>query len=285
MNNKKLSRTSVTLLCILLAITVSVIGYAAIYAQNELKQISSGQESPQDKDTTVSGGSLLIVYGAVLRNLDDITCLAGESFSLRVVFNPDVIGGEPVSKIWKSRNESVFTINPATGTITAVSPGVATCTVTAGDDKAESTIRVVSQRPSDYTYEDFLEGDTSFVCISDAAYSKMNVKAFQELTGAETHELELIHWNLVYGAKIAGYEDVSVSNNQFITPGMDQNWAAYDLTDSDGKTYVVILRKPVLFEGTSYGYDFTAVLDSDGRLLCGMIDSGIVPALYQDNEY
>ena len=70
------------------------------------------------------------------------------------------------------------------------------------------------------------------------------------------------------------YKAVDVSNNP-IAYGMDPHWQAYDLID-DNETYVLILRED---------NDFTAVLYSDGRLIEGMIDNGITPALFNKRGY
>jgi len=68
---------------------------------------------------------------------------------------------------------------------------------------------------------------------------------------------------------------VTISNNPILL-GMDTHWIAYDLICDVG-TYVLILRKE--------DCDFTAILESDGKLLWGMIDQGVTPALFNDDGY
>lgn len=69
---------------------------------------------------------------------------------------------------------------------------------------------------------------------------------------------------------------VTVSSNA-VVKGMDTYHQAYDLMAKDGATYILILRK-------SDG-DFTAVLDHDGRLIDGIIDNSVTPALFPDDCY
>ncbi|ABX43592.1 hypothetical protein [Lachnoclostridium phytofermentans] len=64
---------------------------------------------------------------------------------------------------------------------------------------------------------------------------------------------------------------INTSNND-IVDGMDKAWEAYDLTNKDGSKYLLILRKS--------DKDFTAVLDSENKLLSGIIDNGILPKLF-----
>ena len=94
------------------------------------------------------------------------------------------------------------------------------------------------------------------------------------ITGATEKQLEYIED--VLARHDIFYKTVAISNNP-IVDGMDNHWAAYDLYSDDGAYYVCILRKS--------DCDFTAILDCDGRLLEGMIDSGVTPALYINGDY
>jgi len=69
------------------------------------------------------------------------------------------------------------------------------------------------------------------------------------------------------------YETVAISTNPLMA-GMDEHWQAYDLTDENGKVYILILRKE--------DFDFTAVLENDGTLIEGLIDNGVTPLLFTD---
>jgi len=97
--------------------------------------------------------------------------------------------------------------------------------------------------------------------------------ALQEVTGATNRQGKVIE-NWLSDANVT-YEKVSISTNPLIE-GMDENFTAYDLMSSDGITYVLILRKS--------DNDFTAVLDSEGKLLGGLVDNVVTPALF-DNGY
>lgn len=61
-----------------------------------------------------------------------------------------------------------------------------------------------------------------------------------------------------------------------LTEGMDIYHKAYDLIGKDGSTYLLILRKE--------DNDFTAVLNSDGELLYGLVDNAVLPAYFTDTS-
>lgn len=100
-------------------------------------------------------------------------------------------------------------------------------------------------------------------------------KLLQKVTGATNKQMGIIEYWITEEGHIT-YERVSVSNNPALE-GMDTNWKAFDLTDGNGNTYMLILRK--------LDNDFTALLDSKGRLICGSIDNGVTPALFEDGKY
>ena len=77
------------------------------------------------------------------------------------------------------------------------------------------------------------------------------------------------------------YTTVNISNN-LIMAGGDPHWQTYDLVCADGVTYVIILRKSL--DDESYD-DFAAILDHDGRLIYGLIDNGVTPALFENGVY
>ncbi len=107
--------------------------------------------------------------------------------------------------------------------------------------------------------------------FSSCTYEK---SALQEATGASSKQTKYLE-NKLEQINIT-YETVAVSSNP-IVDGMDINWLAYDLIANDGTSHVLILRKS--------DNDFTAVLDSDGRNLDGVIDNGVTPALFKNGEY
>jgi len=96
----------------------------------------------------------------------------------------------------------------------------------------------------------------------------------QKITGATDEQAEQIESQLTDCG--VSYQTITYSTNP-ITEGMDTDWQAYDLSTEDGASYVLILRKS--------DNDFTAVLDSEGRLISGLIDNGVTPALYINGEY
>jgi len=69
---------------------------------------------------------------------------------------------------------------------------------------------------------------------------------------------------------------VAISRNP-VVDGMAAPWIAYDLTDELDTSFVLILRR--------LDYDFTSILESNGRQIEGVIDSSITPALYIDGDY
>jgi len=77
------------------------------------------------------------------------------------------------------------------------------------------------------------------------------------------------------------YTSINASSNPIIA-GMDTHWQAFDLVCADGETYVLILRKSI--DG-KYHDDYTALLDSDGRMLDGIIDNWLIPALFENGVY
>jgi beta-lactamase regulating signal transducer with metallopeptidase domain len=96
----------------------------------------------------------------------------------------------------------------------------------------------------------------------------------QKITGATQEQAKQIELRLADCG--VSYQTLAYSSNP-ITAGMHTDWQAYDLLTEDGSSYVLILRKS--------DNDFTAVLDNDGRLISGMIDNGVTPALYSNGEY
>jgi len=96
----------------------------------------------------------------------------------------------------------------------------------------------------------------------------------QKITGATDEQAEHIESHLAECG--VSYQTIAYSVNP-IAEGMDTDWQAYDLVTEDGSSYVLILRKS--------DNDFTAILDSEGRLISGLIDNGVLPALYEDGVY
>lgn len=96
----------------------------------------------------------------------------------------------------------------------------------------------------------------------------------QKITGATDEQAERVAYHLAECG--VSYQTIAYSINP-ITEGMDTDWQAYDLLTEDGSSYVLILRKS--------DNDFTAVLDNEGRLISGIIDNGVTPALYITGEY
>ena len=95
----------------------------------------------------------------------------------------------------------------------------------------------------------------------------------QEITGATHEQAKQIESHLAeYGVS---YQAIAHSINP-ITVGMDTDWQAYDLFTENGSAYVLILRKS--------DNDFTAVLDDEGRLISGLIDNVVTPALFIDGK-
>lgn len=92
----------------------------------------------------------------------------------------------------------------------------------------------------------------------------------QQATGASRKQTKHIEHRLA--ALDITYTAVSVSSNPIID-GMDLNWHAFDLIAEDDITHVLILKKT--------NNAFTAVLDSEGRVIEGLIDNGITPALFE----
>lgn len=69
-------------------------------------------------------------------------------------------------------------------------------------------------------------------------------------------------------------ESMKDSGNPLIE-GMDAHYKAFDIIGKDGNTYLLILRKD--------DNDFTAVLNSDGELLHGMIDDCVLPVYFAES--
>ena len=93
--------------------------------------------------------------------------------------------------------------------------------------------------------------------------------ALREATGATYLQSRAIaSW---IGTADIEYESITDSTNPLIE-GMDANFKAFDLIGKDGNTYLLILRKE--------DNDFTAVLNSDGEVLHGIIDNGVLPAYF-----
>jgi len=95
----------------------------------------------------------------------------------------------------------------------------------------------------------------------------------QEITGATHEQAEQIESHLAECE--VSYQTIANSINP-ITEDMDTNWQAYDLVTENGSSYVLILRKS--------DNEFDAVLDNEGRLISGFIDSGVTPALFIDGN-
>jgi len=96
----------------------------------------------------------------------------------------------------------------------------------------------------------------------------------QKITGATHEQAERVEFYLAECG--ISYQTIANSINP-ITEGMDTDWQAYDLLTEDGFSYVLILRKS--------DNDFTAILDHEGRLISGIIDNRVTPALYINGEY
>ena len=92
----------------------------------------------------------------------------------------------------------------------------------------------------------------------------------QQVTGATANQSKIVDEFIV--AASVEYDKITVSMNP-LTEGMDENWEAYDLTSEEGNTYLLIVRKS--------DKDFTALIDSDNKLLAGIIDNGILPKMYE----
>jgi len=132
---------SVVLSGVLLAvIAATAIACTAARAQNSTTDIFdeyaeyeiAASAPPEDTGYNVVK---LITYNGADRDIDEVTCNVGESFRLMVeVMRLDGDYGTrnrsfPISPMMESSDESVFTINKATGVITAVGPGTALCSV------------------------------------------------------------------------------------------------------------------------------------------------------------
>jgi len=92
----------------------------------------------------------------------------------------------------------------------------------------------------------------------------------QQTTGATEQQSKIIE-EFIAPAGIK-YDEINISNNPLIE-GMDENWEAYDLTNKEGTAYLLIVKK--------FDKDFTALIDSDNRLLAGIIDNGVLPKMYE----
>ncbi|MDR1643304.1 MAG: hypothetical protein LBT59_26715 [Clostridiales bacterium] len=68
---------------------------------------------------------------------------------------------------------------------------------------------------------------------------------------------------------------LSKSSSPFVV-GMDPTWSAYDMVNKDGKKYLIILLEE--------NKTLMAVLNADGIILDGVIDSGMVPGLFDGNK-
>ena len=69
----------------------------------------------------------------------ELTLTAGESASLTATVTPE---GSTDTVVWSSDKPAVATVDPATGKVTAVAPGEATITATAGTKTATCTVKV-----------------------------------------------------------------------------------------------------------------------------------------------
>lgn len=67
-----------------------------------------------------------------------------------------------------------------------------------------------------------------------------------------------------------------IDSSNPLVDGMDTNFKAFDLIGKDGNKYLLIMRKE--------DNDFTAVLDSNGKLLHGIIDNAVLPFYFANNE-
>ena len=72
-------------------------------------------------------------------NKSELTLTAGESASLTATVTPE---GSTDTVVWSSDKPAVATVDPATGKVTAVAPGEATITATAGTKTATCTVKV-----------------------------------------------------------------------------------------------------------------------------------------------
>lgn len=105
------------------------------------------------------------------------------------------------------------------------------------------------------------------IAINLSACSTNSV--LKEATGSTNTQAKTIE------SMLADIDIVSKSLEPSINPlthNMDDGWKAYDLISEDGNTYLLILRKE--------DNDFTAVLDSEGKLLSGLISNAVLPAYF-----
>ena len=116
-------------------------------------------------------------------------------------------------------------------------------------------------------------GSITLMTIITFMFSSCSTKSeFQKEINATSKQSKSIE-NILEQLDINYNSDtvVNTSNND-IVDGMDKAWEAYDLTNKDGSTYLLILRKS--------DKDFTAVLDSENKILSGIIDNGILPNFF-----
>jgi len=120
---------------------------------------------------------------------------------------------------------------------------------------------------------------TGIVIFAQVNENTSNKTVLQKVTGLldepSDHVEEVLRDNNI------SYTAVNISSNPIMAGG-DPHWDAYDLVCADGTTYVIILRKSLYDK--SYD-DFAAILDHEGRLIHGLIDNGVTPALFKNGEY
>lgn len=107
-----------------------------------------------------------------------------------------------------------------------------------------------------------------FVILIANKKTALQVATNATVKQSKTIEKILKQENIGYSSEML----ISLSENS-ILDGMDQNWEAYDLINKDGSNFLLILRKA--------DKDFTALLDSENNLLCGLIDNGVLPKLFE----
>lgn len=115
---------------------------------------------------------------------------------------------------------------------------------------------------------------SSMLLLASCQSSKIEL---QEVTGISNRisnfiEEILEHHNITY-------ETVRASTNLY-TKGLSKGWRAFDLVGEDGGYYTVLLD--ILPLGV-YS-DFSALLNSDGWLIEGMINPQMIPAVFENED-
>lgn len=118
-----------------------------------------------------------------------------------------------------------------------------------------------------------IKGKITLMIVIILMFSSCSTKSeFQKVINATSKQSESIE-NILEQLDINYSADTVINiSNHDIVDGMDKAWEAYDLTNKDGSKYLLILRKS--------DKDFTAVLDSENKLLSGIVDNGILPKFF-----